>query len=399
MTACKYQAIDTRSLDSDFSAVKDQYQDEAERNAFGDSAKIYERIYKMDLIKSFYLKSIHDVPDITGKLKNNVVDAEKWVKDNQGALSAWNQEIEKYGTSLRQRIFETSKASFNQKSPDEAVRDQVTAFYGLLYYSKGNKAVINALTPFMLALGSDKFKDSKVVQDFKKEVTQVTFAQVGLSVILKQDLQKVAQALTALKKQTQLNPELSNLVGKTAKEFVREVAENNRGVKKLERQLNQSQKDAMAAMKTEVNKVFGNKTLLYTPGANSNGLLNLVSWVGNLTWGLVNTLLGLGVVIAAMVVSPLTPYVDFPTFAISQNGKQIYVDVTGMSPVAGKMSLGLFELDNGSGPSFATGHEGGHAVQSAILGPLYIPAVLVTYALSGFDQGFMEDWADAWADQ
>jgi hypothetical protein len=70
-----------------------------------------------------------------------------------------------------------------------------------------------------------------------------------------------------------------------------------------------------------------------------------------------------------------------------------------MSPVAGKMSLGLFELDNGSGPSFATGHEGAHAVQSAILGPLYIPAVLVTYALSGFDQGFMEDWADAWADQ
>ncbi len=398
MTACKYQAIDTRSLDSDFSAVKEQYQDEADRNAFGDSAKIYERIYKMDLIKSFYLKSIHTVPDIKGKLSNNVVDAEKWVKANQGALSAWNKEIEKYGTSLRQRIFETSKASFNQKNPDEAIRDQVTAFYGLLYYSKGNKAVINALTPFMLALGSDKFKDSKVVQDFKKEVTEVTFAQVGLSVILKQDLQKVAQALSALKQQTKLDPALSNLVGKTAKEFVKEVAENNRGVKKLEKQLNEKNRAAMVAMKAEVNKVFGNKTLLYTPGANSNGLVNLFTWVGNLTWGLVNTLIGLGVVIATMVVSPFTPYVDFPTFALAQNGKQIYVDVTGMSPVAGKMSLGLFELDNAAGPGFASGHEGAHAVQSAILGPFYLPAVLLTYAISGFDQGFMEDWAWEWQD-
>jgi hypothetical protein len=398
VTACKYQAIDTRSIDSDFSAIKDQFQDEASRKTFAGSEKIYERIYKMDLIKSFYLKSIHDVPALTGQLKNNVADAEKWVKANQGALSKWNQEIEKYGTSMRQRIFETSKASFNQKNADEAIRDQITAFYGILYYSKGNKAVINALTPFMLALGSDQFNNSKVIQDFKKEVTQVTFAQVGLSVILKQDLQKVAQALTALKKQAALNAELSDLVGKTAKDFAQESAGKNQGVQKIEKQLNQTQKAQMIAMKAEVKKVFGNKTLLYTPGANSNGLVNLFAWVGNLTWGLVNTLLGLGVVIATMVISPLTPYVDFPTFAPAQNGKQIYVDVTGMSPVAGKMSLGLFELDNASGPSFASGHEGAHAVQSAILGPLYLPAVLVTYAISGFDQGFMEDWADAWAD-
>lgn len=398
VTACKYQAVDTRSIDSDFSAIKDQFQDEAESRTYAGSEKIYERIYKMDLIKSFYLKSIHNVPAIKGQLTNNVVDAEKWVKANQGALAAWNQEIEKYGTSMRQRIFEASKASFNQKNADEAIRDQITAFYGILYYSKGNKALINALTPFMLALGSDQFNNSKVIQNFKKEVTQVTFAQVGLSVILKQDLQKVAKALTALKKKAHLNAELSDLVGKTAKEFAQESAEKNQGVQKLEKQLNKSQKAQMAAMKAEIKKAFGNKTLLYTPGANSNGLVNLFAWIGNLTWGVVNSALGLGIVIATMVVSPLTPYVDFPTFAASQNGKQIYVDVTGMSPVAGKMSLGIFELDNGTNPSFATGHEGAHAVQSAILGPLYIPAVLVTYAISGFDQGFMENWADAWAD-
>lgn len=398
VTACKYQAVDTSSIDSDFSAIKDQFQDEAESRTYAGSEKIYERIYKMDLIKSFYLKSIHNVPAIKGQLTNNVVDAEKWVKANQGALAAWNQEIEKYGTSMRQRIFEASKASFNQKNADEAIRDQITAFYGILYYSKGNKALINALTPFMLALGSDQFNNSKVIQNFKKEVTQVTFAQVGLSVILKQDLQKVAKALTALKKKARLNAELSDLVGKTAKDFAKESAEKNQGVQKLEKQLNKSQKAQMAAMKSEIKKAFGNKTLLYTPGANSNGLVNLFAWIGNLTWGVVNSALGLGIVIATMVVSPLTPYVDFPTFAASQNGKQIYVDVTGMSPVAGKMSLGIFELDNGTNPSFATGHEGAHAVQSAILGPLYIPAVLVTYAISGFDQGFMENWADAWAD-
>lgn len=398
MTACKYQAIDTNNIDSDFKAVKNQLQDEASNGSYKSSKKIYERIAKLDLIKSYYLKSIQNVPAIKGQLKNNVADAEKWVKANQGALSAWNKEIEKYGTSMRQRVFESSQAAFNAKSADEAVRDQITAFYGLIYYAKGNKALINAMTPFMLALGSDKFEKSKVIQEFKKEVMQVTFAQVGLSVILKQDLEKTAQALTALKAQTRLNADLVELVGKTAQDFAKELTANNKGVQKLERQLNETQKTAMAEMKAEVQKVFGNKTLLYTPGANSNALVNLFAWVGNLTWGLVNTLLGLGVVIAAMVVSPLTPYVDFPTFALADNGKQIYVDVSGMSPVAGKMSLGIFELDNHAGKSFASGHEGAHAVQSAILGPLYIPAVLVTYAISGFDQGFMEDWAWAWSD-
>lgn len=398
VTACKYQVIDTRSMDSDFSDVKEQYQDEADSKVFAGSEKIYERINKLDLIKTYYFKSISTAPKLKGQLKNNVADAEKWITENRASLLAWNQQIEKYGTSLRQRIFEGSKAAFNAKNPQEAIRDQITNFYALLYYTQGNKQMIGSLMPFMLALGSEELKDSKIVQNFKKEVTQVAFAQVGLSVILKQDLQKTTQALTALKKQTKLDENLDALVAKTAKDFAAASVKRDASLRQVEEKFSKEQKQAMAQLKAEVKKTFGNKSLLYSPGANSNALVNLLTWVGNLTWGLVNTLMGLGIVIATIIVSPFTPYVDFPTFALSLNGKQIYVDVTGMSPVAGKMSMGIWELDNASGPYFATGHEGAHAVQSALLGPLYVPVVLFSYAIAGFDQGFMEEWAWQWAD-
>jgi hypothetical protein len=93
-----------------------------------------------------------------------------------------------------------------------------------------------------------------------------------------------------------------------------------------------------------------------------------------------------------------TGLIRLPRFAVAQNGRQIYVDVTGSNPLGiyGKMSMGLFELDNGTGYSFASGHEGAHAIQSALLNPFYVPVVLFTYMVSGFDRGFMEEWADAW---
>ncbi|MFS4458552.1 hypothetical protein [Bdellovibrio sp. HCB2-146] len=397
VTACKYQ-VDTRSIDADFADVVEQYKDEADSKTFAGSEKIAERIQKLDLIKTYYFKSISTAPAIKGQLKNNVADAEKWITANRASLIAWNQQVEKYGTSLRQRIFETSKASFNAKNPQEAIRDQITNFYALLYYTQGNKQMISNLMPFLLALGSEDLKGSKVVEAFKKEVTQVAFAQVGLSVILKQDLQKTTQALTALKKQTKLDENLEKLVAKTAQEFAASSAKRDASIRSIEEKLTKEQKETMAQLKAEVKKTFGNKSLLYTPGANSNALVNLLTWVGNLTWGLVNTLMGLGIVIVTMIVSPFTPYVDFPTFALAYNGKQIYADVTGMSPIPGKMSLGIWELDNGTGQAFASGHEGVHAVQSALFGPLYVPVVLFSYMISGFDQGFMEDWAWEWAD-
>ena len=107
--------------------------------------------------------------------------------------------------------------------------------------------------------------------------------------------------------------------------------------------------------------------------------------------------IGAGVVLTAAIISPFTRHVDFPTIKVSASGQQIYVDVSGLTPVPGKMSLGIFELDNHSSYFFASGHEGGHAKQSALLGPLYLPVVVFSYIIQGHSASFMETWADNWA--
>jgi hypothetical protein len=95
-----------------------------------------------------------------------------------------------------------------------------------------------------------------------------------------------------------------------------------------------------------------------------------------------------------MVISPFTDSVDFPSFSLSSNGKQILVKINGYGP-PGEMSMGLWEISSWGG-GFASTHEGGHAFQSALLGPLYLPVVLTTYAIFGWDCGFAEEWATDW---
>ncbi|MCP4913379.1 MAG: hypothetical protein GY909_09675 [Oligoflexia bacterium] len=56
---------------------------------------------------------------------------------------------------------------------------------------------------------------------------------------------------------------------------------------------------------------------------------------------------------------------------------------------SGAYSLGLFQIGG-----YAHDHEGGHAVASAVLGPLYLPTVGLSYLLEGHSSSFMEDWAD-----
>ena len=55
----------------------------------------------------------------------------------------------------------------------------------------------------------------------------------------------------------------------------------------------------------------------------------------------------------------------------------------------GAYSLGLFQIGG-----YAHDHEGGHAVASATLGPLYLPTVGLSYLFEGHYNSFMEDWAD-----
>ena len=146
------------------------------------------------------------------------------------------------------------------------------------------------------------------------------------------------------------------------------------------------------------------------------GLLkDIVIWIANLTWGLPNSVIGLGVVIVLggmkTAFAMRDPSIGFPQVEWSKNGKQFYVDLSNVSLgfnrtfsrfydisfpdfAASEISLGIWHIDLrgfGGGASF---HEGGHAIQSALIGPFYLPLVLGSYAVQGPSKSFMEDWAN-----
>ncbi len=180
----------------------------------------------------------------------------------------------------------------------------------------------------------------------------------------------------------------------------------------LDESLTGKAQDSMSKAMSDYHKALQGKSFLFDPAQADHPLIHILVIVSNLSWGLVNTLVGLGFVITAAIVAPITMVAGatirafgyepmfyemrMPKLAIAESNMQIYADVCGLGFVPGKMSAGLFELDFCTGESFASGHEGGHAKQSAILGPLYFPAAILSYILNMGHGGFIEDWADAW---
>lgn len=180
----------------------------------------------------------------------------------------------------------------------------------------------------------------------------------------------------------------------------------------LQESLTGKAQDSMSKAMSDYHQALQGKSFLFDPAQADHPLIHILVIVSNLSWGLVNTLVGLGFVITAAIVAPITMVAGatvrafgyeplfyemrMPKLAIADSNMQIYADVCGLGIVPGKMSAGLFELDFCAGQSFASGHEAGHAKQSAILGPLYFPAAILSYILNMGHGGFIEDWADAW---
>ncbi len=108
-------------------------------------------------------------------------------------------------------------------------------------------------------------------------------------------------------------------------------------------------------------------------------MVNLLSAVANLTWGLLNTIVGLVVAVPFVLMGRRVSW--------SSNGKQVNIDTLNLH-----MSLGLLHFGANAQ------HEGGHALQSAILGPAYLPLVGFAYGLAwlttgDLSQAFIEKWA------
>lgn len=121
--------------------------------------------------------------------------------------------------------------------------------------------------------------------------------------------------------------------------------------------------------------------------------ISFFTWLGNLTLGLINTIIGAFAVLG-VVIYRLGKDGKAPSFKMSSTGEQIVMLDNPYSP-GYDFSLGIFQI--GGGQDWEDRHETGHARQSALLGPFYLPLVGISYASVGEPEGFIEEWADDWA--
>ncbi|MBY0469523.1 hypothetical protein K2X30_00030 [bacterium] len=390
--------IKSLHIDEDYSSLVTALRQEARKNSAPAAKERLDAAIRLQAKVKTAEKKVVAFPKLEGKLTANPDQAKQWIRTNRAAIEQYLGSVETEINEVGKEVFELSKKAYHTDLVDSSMRDNVLVYFGLQYYKNVVNHMMQTGGPLLFAVGTESFNKDPELQEFRKMLLDRYFGFLGLGMVVDSDLAKVEDLLNQAVIDKRLPDSIADIL-KNSQRHVKSFAKNQgqtqtQALSKLSKQ----EKAAIAEKVLKLKEEFAKQTLLYTPGANHNALVKMLVVLGNLTWGLVNTLIGVTIVVATMVVSPFTEYVDFPSFRVASNGMQIYVNVTGMSPIAGKMSMGLFELDNASGYDFASAHEGGHAIQSAILGPFYLPVVLATYLVSGFDQGIMEEWATLMAD-
>lgn len=328
--------------------------------------------------------------------------ARAWIRTNQTTIQRVIDNLKSGIETEIKGINVFSKKAYEEQDLRSASYRYSLLFYRLQYFKSNIITTIENFTPLSMIIHSHALAEDTESLSFRRNLEKELLKLLGVSLVIDQDLQKVKTTIKNLDQAITLDESLEKNLVKSNRKIL-----DNRKDKLEKYRLNkpfcaENTEDqtclAIEAQRKALIEEFQNVSFLYTPGNKYFLITKILTTVGNLTWGLANTLIGAGTVLVTMAVSPFSDYVDFPSFAISASGMQIYVDVSGIAPFGGKISLGLFELNNGAGYYFASEHEAGHAIQSAILGPLYLPTVLVTYALFGIHDGPMEQLADAAAE-
>jgi len=347
---------------------------------------------------------LNNPPRLTGKLSENTEESIQFVDKNSKELIGWikdyktkTKKLMKIAYSLGSRNYEIHENYSLVLSQKEIIKNESLIFFTIQYLKKFNTIMLDMIAPMTIGSMQETYRGVENLESFSKEIQDNYFTFLGLHVVLNNDLAKTTKNLGTYKEKNLLPRYIKRAIGRTVKRVKKSDNKRNSSMANMKEHLGEKKFNEFLEIQKNFISKLETKSILFDPNNPDSIVSKIFVVILNLTWGLPNTLIGIGIVLATAIVSPFTPYVDFPRFAISASGQQIYVDTSGMGPMAGKMSMGLFEFDNHAGYSFASGHEGGHSKQSALLGPFYLPAVLLSYSISGFDQGFIEDWAWGWA--
>ena len=394
----------TKHLDSPFKSVlRGLEADLEEKGSSADELRL-ERGQRINSLRKAITHKLNDRPDLTGQMSNEVEATRNFVQANQFQLQEWLKEVRALQEEMISLVQELGRENFKltpagalKNSKEDIAKNQTLIYFSLQYLREFNKKQLQMILPLTLGSMKKEFDKEASIVDFRTEILDLHLTMVGAIQVADKDIERTLTSLMSLKKAKAMSKRNSKAIRKSLRSIKKNEQEHTKGLFHTTDILEPEEKENFEKIKADYNKKIAGMSFLYDPANPDSVISKILVTISNLTWGLVNTVIGAGVVLAAAIISPFTKYVDFPTIRVSSSGQQIYVDVSGLTPVAGKMSLGIFELDNHGGYFFASGHEGGHAKQSALLGPLYLPVVIFSYIIQGHSGSFMEDWADAWA--
>jgi len=325
--------------------------------------------------------------------------ADAYVQKYTPAVQAYLQSLEAGSEGLRRVIFESSRVATFSADPSVAANLQAVTYFALEFQREYHRKAAELVSPFLAYTAAADVRDIESVKNLNKIATQAYFRHFGAQMVTKADKKKVLAKLRDAKTAGQLPDFTEQSVNQSQQALAQQAKKGTEDLQTALSHMSPADQAKLKGQMEDIVKEFGTVSFLYSPEKNFNTAVNILIVIGNLTWGLINTLIGAGIIVWDVALA-IVGVAQFPQFAVAANGHMIYVNVTGANPlgIGGKLSMGLFELDNGAGYEWMSGHEGVHGLQSALLGPFYLPTVLFSYVISGFDQGFMEEWADAWAD-
>jgi len=338
-------------------------------------------------------------------------------------IRTWMLDVKNLTMDIHQITYEAGKNSYQIdengrmiNSPIQMSQNEMISLYSLTYLRNLSEGYVTRSLGYINKLASKKMqKFSKEDKEFKLEVMEQYMAYMGMIQIIDKDAKKTLSKLKVMRERKILPQQYDENISELLQTAKKKNAKKMKAFKDFKNEtLTKEQTEefnkALVAFQTSFNK----KSLLFDPANPDHPLIHLFVIASNLSWGLINTMIGGAFVATAAILAPVSKVVnglintlaprfmfrmyefEFPTIRIAENRMQIYADVCGLGIVSGKMSAGLFELDFCSSYGFASGHEGGHAKQSALLGPLYFPAAILSYVMVGGHGGFIEEWADIW---
>jgi hypothetical protein len=317
--------------------------------------------------------------------------------------------LQKEVHALGKHQYTISLDTKRNQSAQKHINTEMTLLFGLQYMKRMYETCAGLSFHYINEFAHEKYNKYPNVFKLRENLLRNFMGLAGMLKVIARDSLTISERLIQAKENEVILDEQDELISFLAQDMseatmkLQEVTDDV-----LQNGLDETMQAAYSEMQDKSDEIFKDKSILFDPANPDHPVVHALVILSNLTWGSIQTSIGLGIILShAIVVTPLSwlleaiwPYhfmkLNGPKLRISKNKMQIYADVCGFPAIPSKMSMGLFELDFCAGYSFASAHEGGHAKQSALLGPFYLPAAILSYAINLGHGGFIEHWADDW---